>query len=100
MDPHWKKMDFFKIYQIFFNNAELSKFFFLFSLNLDEPARDLGVNKMFFLSFWLIFCPLDPGSQNLADPDLNRSLKIQKMYKIYYEKGNLFHSKDRIFLLF
>ena len=38
-----------------------------------SPLSDLGVeSKVFFYSFLLIFCPLnpdqDPGSQNVADP--------------------------------
>ena len=58
-------------------------FFAIFILKLDEPFRNeeifiispiskgqiwvSGVKK-FFLQYWLIFYPLDPGSQNLADP--------------------------------
>ena len=45
------------------NHLEIMKFLLsLFYLGFE------GKN-IFFGSFWLILCPLDPGSQNIADPD-------------------------------
>ena len=81
--PHWKKMDpdpgnFFKIYWIFFFDTKfqiLVSFIAYFVQKLDEPFRKeetliislskvqiwcLGVKKIFFCKFWLIFYPLGP----------------------------------------
>ena len=66
-----------------FSNFLFYFFSLIFILKLDEPFRnqkifiislfkssDLGFRskKVLFCSFWLIFYPLDPGSQNLANP--------------------------------
>ena len=84
LDPHRKKMDpdpghFFDLLNQF--KAEFSKivsfFLFIFMLEGDEPYRnqeffdfsffnnsDLGFESkkvFYFCTFWLLFCPLDPG---------------------------------------
>ena len=52
------------------HHSEMRKF--LYSLFLQKvQIWGLGVKKVFFLQFLLIFYPLDPdpGSQNLRDPE-------------------------------
>ena len=68
----------------FFDKAEISDFSYLFAKTL-WTIQKLGnfyyllfylgfeSKNIFFDSFWLILCPSDPGSQNIADPDPEHS---------------------------
>ena len=87
IDPDPDPGHFCKIYWNFLTKQNFQIFAFIFSfifiLKLDEPFRneeifiiffkssDLGVKKFFFLSFWLIFYPLDP------DPWIRIFLRIR-----------------------